>query len=213
MKIAGAILAGGSARRFGGRAKGLVRLAGGESIVSRLLRVMGEAGLSNPVICSGTCNSYSKLGVRTLPDQRLGVGPLAGIQAALSALRLEAEAVQFLPCDLPLITAVELRSLQQCFLAKKARVVFANTCTISCHALCSIVHIDLLDEIGKAMEAGRWSVHEMWSRCEAQAVHFAQARRFGNVNTPADLIRLCPDSPDAGEWQRHFKVNGETGDA
>lgn len=199
-RIAGAILAGGAARRFAGRPKGLLLLPSGETIIGRLLRVMREADLSEPVICSGSTDVYSGLGTRTLPDIWSGVGPLAGIHAALSGLRDEAEAVLFLPCDLPLITSRELLRLQREFASRNSLVLFASTCTIYCHALCSIVHIELLDKVEEAIKTGCWSAHELWSDLGADAVRFADEGRFANVNTPTDLDRVLLASSDARRW-------------
>jgi len=192
MRIAGAILAGGRARRMGGCPKGLLPLPSGETIVARLLRVMRETGYTDPVICCGANTAYCHLGVRSLADQWSGAGPLAGIAAALAGLRSEAEAVQFLPCDMPLITSRELRRLKREFASRNSRVLFASTCTIYCHALCSVVHIDLLPEIEKTLETGSRSVHELWSDLGAEAVRFAEEGRFANVNTRADLARIGP---------------------
>jgi molybdopterin-guanine dinucleotide biosynthesis protein A len=189
LQIAGAILAGGKSRRYGGRPKGLLQLPTGETIISRLIRLMRETAITELVICGGE-GTYQHLGTKVLEDRYPGAGPLAGIERALTEFQQQADAVQFLPCDLPLITANEIRQLQTEFIARRARILFASTCTISCHSLCSIVHTMHRPEIVNAIETDSLSVHQLWSKLEAEAVFFAEERRFANVNQPAELIGI-----------------------
>ncbi|MCK4415091.1 MAG: molybdenum cofactor guanylyltransferase [Candidatus Eisenbacteria sp.] len=78
------LLYGGAGRRFGGD-KGLAEFRG-ESLVARLLRRM--SGISDDVfISSNAPESYAPLGLRVIPDETPGLGPLGGLQAGLKAAR------------------------------------------------------------------------------------------------------------------------------
>jgi molybdopterin-guanine dinucleotide biosynthesis protein A len=193
MRIAGAILAGGQASRYGGQPKGLLRLPSGETILERQLQVFKEAGIDNPIICAGDIQAYNEHGYATLADRLPGVGPLAGIEAALAHFSPNAEAVQFLPCDMPLIAAAVLLRLQAEFRRRAGGIVFASTCTISCHSLCLIVHTELLPQIRLAIDNGMYTVHRLCKDLEAHAVQFAEEACFANINTPADLHALWPE--------------------
>jgi molybdopterin-guanine dinucleotide biosynthesis protein A len=102
--IAGAILAGGRARRMGGVPKALLEVGGRtilvrqiaalSTVVDEILLVVGDpAGFP----------SAAELGVKVVADRAPGMGPLAGLQAALHATR--AESILAVGCDLPFLDA------------------------------------------------------------------------------------------------------------
>lgn len=126
--IAAAILAGGRATRYGGVAKGLLQLPNGESIIARLVRIIGSAGVTEIVICAddpstplGTSPApYEHLGLPIIPDHAgftkpAPIGPLGGIAAALRHFGGRADGVLILPCDMPAITEREIRALMEAF--------------------------------------------------------------------------------------------------
>ena len=78
-----AILAGGRARRFGGRPKLLLPL-GDRRIVDRLLAALGAVA-DQVFIVANDRNTYAGLGVPVHSDVLAGAGPLGGVHAALSA--------------------------------------------------------------------------------------------------------------------------------
>ncbi len=60
-KIVAAILAGGKAKRFQGKAKGELELADGRTIVKRLLEELAVAKIDEIVIAANDPSSYSEL--------------------------------------------------------------------------------------------------------------------------------------------------------
>ena len=80
-----AILAGGRARRFGGRPKLLLPL-GDRRIVDRLLAVL-RAVVDQVFIVANDRATYAGLGVSVHPDVLGGAGPLGGVHAALRRSR------------------------------------------------------------------------------------------------------------------------------
>ena len=104
---AGAILAGGMARRFSGVAKGLERV-GGVRMVDRVLAALGE--VTSEIVLVGASPSVAQAlpALCAIPDEAPGSGPLGGILSALRAARRETLVVAW---DMPFITASELRPL------------------------------------------------------------------------------------------------------
>ena len=190
MNIAGAILAGGKARRFQGKPKGLLRLPGGSTIIARLLAEFDKAKITPVVICADDEQAYAHLGAPVVPDASPGHGPLAGIESGLRWHESTADAVLFMPCDLPLITASEISRLAAESRRSGARILLAETGAFSWHPLCSVVHVALLDEVVAAIAGGRLSVHALWRELGAATLHFAEAKRFTNVNSPEEFARL-----------------------
>jgi molybdenum cofactor guanylyltransferase len=95
-----AILAGGRARRLGGRDKSRL-LVGGRTILARQLDVLGRVA-ARVVIVANDADAFADAGVPVLPDAAPGGGSLGGIYTAL----VDAGGpVLVLACDMPFVTA------------------------------------------------------------------------------------------------------------
>ena len=74
------ILAGGRSSRFGSdKARALLD---GEPLVARLARQI-EPVARRVTVVAEAADTYADLGLRTIADRRPGLGPLAGLEAAL----------------------------------------------------------------------------------------------------------------------------------
>jgi len=74
------ILAGGRSSRFGSdKARAVLK---GEPLITRLARQIEPAALHITVVAEAA-DTYADLGLRTIADRRPGLGPLAGIEAAM----------------------------------------------------------------------------------------------------------------------------------
>jgi len=191
----GAILAGGRASRYGGTAKGLLE-CGGVRIIDRLIAEMKSSGVAEIIIIANDPQPYRSCGREIVPDLRTGIGPLGGIEAGLAHYAARCDAVLFLPCDLPAITANEISLLMNAFDAEGAPIVVAEDEGFFWHSLCTVVHTGLLDRICKAIDNGKRSVHRVWREFGAVAVHFDDPAPFFNVNTPDDMRR----------WQENHRI-------
>ena len=184
--IAGAILAGGAALRIGGIAKGAMQIDG-TSIIERTITQMARAGICDTVIVANTPGVYDHCGRRIIRDRRTGIGPLAGIEAALMHYCDRCDAVLFLPCDLPKITATEISALIRAYINGDAPIVFAAAQGFFGHQLCAVVSSDLAPGVTLAIDQGERRVRRVWRRYDAQPVPFANEEPFFNINTRDDM--------------------------
>ncbi len=187
VRFKGAILAGGSARRFGGAPKGCLPAAEGETIVARLLAAFAEAGIEPVEIVANDPGPYVRFGRAILADLRPGLGPLAGIEAALRHADNPCEALVVVACDLPGLTAAELRLLVAAYRESGGPVVVAEGPDGSWQPLCAVVSGETLSAIGGALDRGQRGVERLWRDLGARSVRCEEAGAFFNVNTPGDL--------------------------
>ena len=198
LRIAGAVLAGGRALRYGGRPKGLLEVAPGVTILERTLREMKAAGLQEIAISANAPEPYRALGRAVVPDLRPGGGPLYGVEAVLAHHRGRFDATLFLPGDLPGITRGEALALAEDFRRGGAGVVVAETGLSFWHPLCIVVHNDVLGAVARALDEGRRGAGELWRALGARPVPFEDAASFFNVNAPEDLARWRAEKGEEG---------------
>lgn len=98
------VLAGGGARRLGGRDKAALEV-GGRSLLDRVLAALAEA---RRTVVVGPARSLPP-GVMSTSERPAGGGPVAGLAAGLELV--DAPLVAVLACDLPFITVSTLRTL------------------------------------------------------------------------------------------------------
>ena len=150
LRALAAVLSGGRATRLGGRAKGLLPTPDG-SILGRLLQQFAAAGIDDAVIMANDPGPYVGLAKPILGDLRPPVGPLGGIEAALQHAGADYDTVVFMPCDLPNVTADEIRALLAANAADPGRIVMATTAEGD-HPLCAVVPSSALGHVVAAIE-------------------------------------------------------------
>jgi molybdopterin-guanine dinucleotide biosynthesis protein A len=109
MSCVGVLLAGGAARRFGGRPKGLARI-GGARIADRVLQALRGATERQVVVANDSRAPAWFPDVDVVHDDTPGRGPLEGIRAALDAAA--GAAVIVVAWDMPNVTSALLRELR-----------------------------------------------------------------------------------------------------
>ena len=182
----GVVLAGGASRRFGGRAKGLLPLAGRPMalhLVDLLSQFCARVSIEAPPQAG-----YEVFGLPLIhaPAQHAGKGPLAGLAAGLG--RSDAhERVAFAPCDMPLLT----RDIYDTLARAGGIGSYANTprgveplVAILSGGMCTT----LLDALAKEVLP---RTHAVLDAAGAQAVMFDDLTPFTNVNTQGDLDRIA----------------------
>jgi molybdopterin-guanine dinucleotide biosynthesis protein A len=200
--IAGAILAGGQARRFGGRDKSRLTGPDGRSIIVRQLdllqRVTGTTFIvTTPEDRQGRPDRFSDLDAAVAVDQITGAGALGGIHAALAHAATALPAVTrviVLACDLPFITESLLTDLA----ARAEQSDGAWVCGArGPEPLIACYRIDTLDRMTRAIEAGERRATALGTLLtlsevhgEALAAHGDPDRLTANVNTPEEWRRV-----------------------
>ena len=208
-RIAGAILAGGLATRYGGTNKAALDLGDGRTLLEHISGELSAAGVGEVIVCASAQAAQAARagGLKAVPDRREHLGPLAGIEAALAyyaglgneraveppggerAVEPQYDATVLLACDMPGITASEISALIDAFRQAQAAIVVAEMPDFSWQPLCSVVHNGILADVRAALDAGQLGVQRLWRRLGAVSVRFADDRPFFNVNTPEDMAQ------------------------
>jgi len=145
--ILGGVFVGGASRRMG-RPKGLLVGPDGRTLIARAQRALRDAG-AEPVLV-GRRPEYAALGP-AIDDALPDAGPLAGLVALLE--QPGADRVIALACDMPFVTADDLRAL----LAVDARVV-APRRDGRWEPLCAVYSSHVAPIARERLEAGRRSL-------------------------------------------------------
>lgn len=182
MQIAGAIIAGGHGSRMGNPHKAAIRLRDGTTSAQRLAAALSEAGCAPVVIVANDATPYT--GMRVIPDLRPGLGPLAGIEAAL--LALAPAPVCLVAGDMPNLRSAQIRQLIN---AWDGRLAVAWTERMQ--PLCAVVAAGLASEVSAALERNELGVWRLWERLGAVPVRFNSPAAFADMDTPEDLA-ACP---------------------
>jgi molybdopterin-guanine dinucleotide biosynthesis protein A len=173
-----AILAGGDARRFGGRDKSAL-VVDGRTILDRQIAELSS--VTNDVLV-----------IRREDDLVPGCGPLGGLHAALRAAR--GDAVFVVACDMPYITAPFATYLLS--LARDADIVVPRT-ERGYHPLCAVYTRACLATVARRLAERRLTMVELLEEMRTREVPAGEIDRFGdrdrllaNVNTPAEYAGL-----------------------
>ena len=102
-----AIIAGGKARRLGGRQKGTLAF-GSTSIIERQIATLRTLTDTLLIVANDTA-SYARFGVPVIDDDIPDAGALGGIYTALA--HAPADPVIIVACDMPFVQAAFLRYL------------------------------------------------------------------------------------------------------
>ena len=174
-----AILAGGEARRFGGRDKGAL-VVDGRTIVERQIAELSTVTPDVRVI-------------RREDDLVPGCGPLGGLHAALNAAR--GDQLFLVACDMPFVTAALAAYLLM--LAGDADAVVPRT-DRGYHPLCAVYgRRACLPAVERRLAERRLKMLDLLHDLRVREVTADDLGRFGrcdrllaNVNTPAEYVEL-----------------------
>ncbi len=101
------VFVGGGGTRMGGLPKGLLRTAGGVTLVERLHGLLVSVGAE--VVLVGASDAYAALGFESIADEPRGVGPIGGLGGLLR--RAAGAPTLALACDMPYVSAALLARL------------------------------------------------------------------------------------------------------
>jgi molybdopterin-guanine dinucleotide biosynthesis protein A len=121
-------------------------------------------------------------------DRRTGLGPLAGVEAALLSARERGYDGAFvLACDMPLVDATTVRVVVAALGNASAAAPCARGDT-DIEPLCAAYRADCLPAVVRALEEGRLAAHELFAAVGGRTVALPEGL-FLNVNTPEDHAR------------------------
>lgn len=178
MRAAGFVLVGGRSSRMG-QDKALLQRSSGllvEEVAEQVRAATGSVALI------GDPHRYQHLGYECLPDRHPGLGPLAGIEAALLSGRGDRNLI--VACDMPGLQSEWLQRL----LAKSAKT--DSLCTVLVDGdgviqpLCAVYRSGCLPAIQSAIGERRLKLQDVVDEFSPQTVAISQP--VSNVNTPEE---------------------------
>ena len=186
---AGWILAGGRSSRMG-TDKALMALSG-EALALKAAATLGRVCKSVSLI--GDPARYAPLGLNAVPDNFPGIGPLAGIDAALTATNADRNFI--LACDMPAVTSEFCAQL----------IAESGDCVVPMHddgnrePLCAVYGKVCAPAVRALIEEGVRSVMRALDELAARGhairyVRVPDPAMFANLNTPED-VRLWSGGP------------------
>ena len=190
--VLGAILAGGAARRFAGKPKGL-ELLGGERILDRLVTAMTAALGQPPLIVANAPDAkHWRPDLRTIGDTRPGLGSLGGIYTAV----VEAPApVVCVAWDMPFVSESLIRLLADGLESHDA-VLPESGGRRGVEPLCAAYGPACRDAISDTLTAGDLRAIGFHDRIRVGILPLSEVRGladpelvFFNVNTADDLAK------------------------
>jgi molybdenum cofactor guanylyltransferase len=187
---AAAILAGGLARRFGGRDKSRL-VVEGRSIIVRQLEILQQVA-DEIVIVSPFASRFADLHLPIHADRIAGLGAIGGILTALEVTH--ADRVLVVACDLPYLDAGLLHHLAD--LASEGDGAWVRS-ERGVEPLLACYRREALAAVRSQIAAGRLKAGDLGSVLTMAELAGADLERFGpadrllaNLNTPEDLARL-----------------------
>jgi molybdopterin-guanine dinucleotide biosynthesis protein A len=199
-RCTGVILAGGAASRYGGRPKGLERVAGRRVIdrVADALRASSDVLL---LVANDADAREWMPGITVATDVRTGCGSLGGIHAAI--VRADSP-VLVVAWDMPFVPSELLRALRRSGANADAAVPESGS-KRGMEPLCAFYTPACVPAIERRLDAGDRRVISFFDDVRVERLPEEEVRRFGdpavmfmNVNTPDDL-----------ELAERYAANGE----
>jgi molybdopterin-guanine dinucleotide biosynthesis protein A len=136
--------------------------------------------VADSVTLIGEPGRYGKLGLPCIADLRSGLGPLAGLETALSFTETRWSVV--LPCDMPGVDARLLAMLCHASAASRAKAVLLRDSKGVVHPLCGLYRRDCLKDVQRALDAGRLRLMDVVEGLGPAYVDIAYS--VPNINTP-----------------------------
>ncbi len=195
----GAVLAGGAARRYGGRPKGLAEL-GGRRILDLVVDAVRAATGAPPLLVANAPDSATwRPDLDTLPDVRPGGGSLGGIYTAVVS---GAGPVLCVAWDMPFVSAELLQALAGGSAGYDAFLPESDG-RRGVEPLCAVYGPACGPAVERQLERGDLRAIGFHPDVKVGTLPLERVRRFGdpnelffNVNTPEDLERA------EAMWQR-----------
>ena len=189
-KTAGAILAGGRARRFGGRDKARLVIEG-RPIIERQVELL-RAVADDVFLVGHDPARFADFDLTVFPDRVSGAGALGGILTALESTT--ADRVLVIACDMPFLVEGLLRALLA--RAESGDGAWVRTAR-GPEPLVACYRQQARTSIRQAIDSGQLKAAELNRVLDLQELSEADVSVFGpvelllaNLNTPEDYARV-----------------------
>ena len=188
----GVILAGGSARRLGGKGKAFINISG-VSLIDLVLRKI-ETQLDRVAINTRDKNSFSQYNYPIIEDlitEEGGSGPLAGISSAIKWAKKSINPVSHVitvPVDTPLLPIDLVHRMSLELKIKKSDIIFASS-NNNIYPVVSMWSLSLDNHLDKALSNGVRKIDAFTSSYNVSIVDwsFNDVDPFFNINNPEDI--------------------------
>ncbi|MDH3542172.1 MAG: molybdenum cofactor guanylyltransferase [Desulfobulbaceae bacterium] len=188
--ITGVVLAGGQSKRFGSN-KALALLQGMPLI--QHVADTASAIFKDCLLVTNTPEHYGFLNMPMIRDQYQGMGPLAGIHAAL--LHTGKPWIFVIGCDMPAVTPDLITFL--CGFAREEYDAVIPWLETGAEPLCGLYHKTALDKIEPQLRNNKRQVKELLEKLSVRKVTEEELQSvtgglqvFSNVNREQDLVRV-----------------------
>jgi molybdenum cofactor guanylyltransferase len=186
------ILCGGRSTRMG-RDKASLPLGPGETMLWRVVRLVGEVVPLERIVCAAAPEqSLPSLpaGVRTVFDRQTDCGPLAGLAAGLKAVQDDARAAFVTGCDVPLLAPAFVRRM---FALLADFQIAAPHDGARFHPLAAVYRIDVLPAVEAQLATADRSLAALLGACRTRPVPVDELRdvdpelaSLAGCNTPEE---------------------------
>tara|TARA_B100001175_G_C19391318_1_gene581578 strand:+ start:377 stop:979 length:603 start_codon:yes stop_codon:yes gene_type:complete len=188
----GVILAGGSARRLGGKGKAFINISG-VSLIDLVLRKI-ETQVDRVAINTRDKNSFSQYNYPIIEDlitEEGGSGPLAGISSAIKWAKKSINPVSHVitvPVDTPLLPIDLVHRMSLELKIKKSDIIFASS-NNNIYPVVSMWSLSLDNHLDKALSNGVRKIDTFTSSYNVSTVDwsFNDVDPFFNINNPEDI--------------------------
>lgn len=188
----GVILAGGSARRLGGKGKAFINISG-VSLIDLVLRKI-ETQVDRVAINTRDKNSFSQYKYPIIEDlitEEGGSGPLAGISSAIKWAKKSINPVSHVitvPVDTPLLPIDLVHRMSLELKIKKSDIIFASS-NNNIYPVVSMWSLSLDNHLDKALSNGVRKIDAFTSSYNVSTVDwsFNDVDPFFNINNPEDI--------------------------
>jgi len=198
--ITGVILAGGRARRMGGKDKGLVTLAG-RPMVEHVLEVLRPQVSTILINANRNSARYAAYGYPVVADRDGDFsGPLAGMASAMS--EAPTPFIVTVPCDGPLLATDLVSRLALALARNQADLAVAHDGE-RMQPVYALLPVRLLPSLERWLAAGERKIDRWYALHHVALADFSdRARMFINVNTPEDRDSVTAQLQDAADTPR-----------
>lgn len=180
------ILAGGQARRMGGKDKGLVTL-NNKPLIEYVHERLTAQGAQVAINANRNQETYAQYG-RVFSDVFEGFpGPLGGIHAAMA--QLNSEWFGFVPCDCPNLPHNLLAKMYQA-IGDEAEIIVAHDGE-SVQPVVTMFKRDVFERLENFLNNGDRKIVLLYDLCNTVFVDFSDEHdAFVNLNTPEELEKF-----------------------